>query len=39
MIIRVKWVDLELADELMPYHPDGISKLIRKTGAKYTLQK
>ena len=38
-ILKVEWMSLEEADRLMPYHPEGISKLINKTGAKYTLQK
>jgi 8-oxo-dGTP diphosphatase len=38
-IIEVKWVDLEEADKLMPYHPDGIAELIKRSGAKYVIQK
>ncbi|MFJ7737679.1 NUDIX hydrolase [Lysinibacillus sp. NPDC097287] len=38
-IIKVEWVSLEEADRLMPYHPEGISKLLNQSGAKYTLQK
>ncbi|MEG0449625.1 MAG: NUDIX hydrolase [Lysinibacillus sp.] len=38
-IIKVEWVSLDEADQLMPYHPEGISKLLYETGAKYTLQK
>ncbi|USK71202.1 NUDIX hydrolase [Peribacillus asahii] len=38
-IIKVEWVSLEEAERLMPYHPEGVSKLINESGAKYTLQK
>ncbi|KAA9018347.1 NUDIX hydrolase [Niallia endozanthoxylica] len=38
-IIKVKWVSLEEADRLMPYHPEGISKLLNESGANYTFQK
>jgi len=38
-IIKVEWVSLDEADRLMPYYPGGISKLLKETGAKYTLQK
>ncbi|GLB61811.1 MULTISPECIES: NUDIX hydrolase [Bacillaceae] len=38
-ILKVEWVDLEEADRLMPYHPEGVSKLIRTSGARYILQK
>ncbi len=37
-ILKVKWVDLEEADRLMPYLPEGLSNLIRKSGARYTIQ-
>ncbi|OMP68701.1 NUDIX hydrolase [Domibacillus epiphyticus] len=37
-IIKVDWMSLEEADRLMPYYPDGISKLLSESGAKYTLQ-
>lgn len=37
-ILKVEWVSLEEADRLIPYHPEGISKLINQMGAKYTLQ-
>ncbi|MED4402469.1 NUDIX hydrolase [Metabacillus fastidiosus] len=38
-IIKVEWLDLEEADKLMPYHPEGISKLLNNSGAIYTLHK
>jgi 8-oxo-dGTP diphosphatase len=38
-IIKVEWVSVEEADRFMPYHPDGISKLLKKSGAKYVIQK
>ncbi len=37
-IVKVKWVEIEEADRLMPYYPDGISKLVKKPGADYILQ-
>jgi len=37
-ILKVEWMSLEEADRLMPYHPEGISKLINQAGAIYTLQ-
>lgn len=37
-ILKVEWVDLEEADRLLTYYPDGVSKLISTTGARYTLQ-
>ncbi|MFJ7755112.1 NUDIX hydrolase [Peribacillus muralis] len=37
-IIKVEWVDLEDADRLMPYYPEGVSKLINESGARYILQ-
>nr|WP_204953492.1 NUDIX hydrolase [Metabacillus crassostreae] len=38
-ILKVEWVDLDEAERLMPYHPEGISKLIKTSGASYTFQK
>ncbi|GIM46188.1 DNA mismatch repair protein MutT [Collibacillus ludicampi] len=38
-IIKVEWVNVEEADRFMPYHPDGISKLLKNSGAKYVIQK
>ncbi|GKV66773.1 MULTISPECIES: NUDIX hydrolase [Sporosarcina] len=38
-IIKVEWLSLEDADRLMPYHSEGISKLLTESGARYTLQK
>ncbi|PAQ15711.1 phosphohydrolase [Bacillaceae bacterium SAOS 7] len=38
-ITKVEWISLEDADGLMPYHSEGISKLLNGPGAKYTLQK
>ncbi|WP_062049619.1 NUDIX domain-containing protein [Bacillus sp. JCM 19034] len=38
-ILKVEWVDLEEVDRLIPYLPEGVSKLIRRSGARYTLQK
>ncbi|MGM0924761.1 MAG: NUDIX hydrolase [Bacillota bacterium] len=37
-ILKVEWIVLEEADNLMPYHPEGVSNLIKNSGAKYTLQ-
>ncbi|MGE6376687.1 NUDIX hydrolase [Peribacillus muralis] len=37
-IIKVEWVDLDDADRLMPYYPEGVSKLINESGARYFLQ-
>ena len=37
-ILKVEWMSLKDADQLMSYYPGGISKLIDQTGAKYTLQ-
>jgi len=31
-IMEIAWMDLERADELMPYYPEGISDIIRKNG-------
>ena len=38
-IIKVEWMCLDDADRLMPYYPEGISKLLNESGANYTLQK
>ncbi|MBK5446770.1 MULTISPECIES: NUDIX hydrolase [unclassified Peribacillus] len=38
-ILRVEWVNLEEADRLMPYYPEGVSKLISNSRAGYTFQK
>ncbi|OEH91164.1 phosphohydrolase [Bacillus solimangrovi] len=38
-ILKVEWIDVAEVDLLMPYLPEGISTLIRSSGAKYTLQK
>ncbi|CAM5795251.1 MULTISPECIES: NUDIX hydrolase [Brevibacillus] len=37
-ILEVKWVDLAEADRLLPYHPDGVSALLRGAGADYVIQ-
>lgn len=37
-ILKVEWQSLEDADRLMPYHAGGISKLLTKLGATYTIQ-
>ncbi|KWW21406.1 phosphohydrolase [Peribacillus simplex] len=37
-IMKVEWMDLEKADRLMPYYPEGVSKLINESGASYILQ-
>ncbi|GMB08061.1 NUDIX hydrolase [Thermolongibacillus altinsuensis] len=38
-IITVKWVDVDRAEELMPYHPNGIRSFLKKTyGAQYVMQ-
>ncbi|MGP4072952.1 NUDIX hydrolase [Piscibacillus sp. B03] len=37
-ILKVEWVDIEEADRLMPYHPEGISQLLNRLGARYILQ-
>lgn len=37
-ILKVEWVDLDEADRLMPYHPEGISQLLNYSGARYILQ-
>jgi len=38
-IVKVEWVSIEDADRLMPYYPEGITKLLKRSGAKYTIQK
>lgn len=38
-ILKVEWVDLEQVDRLMPYYPEGLSQLIKESGARYTIQK
>lgn len=38
-IITVEWVDVDKAEELMPYHPNGIRSFLKKTyGAQYVMQ-
>ncbi|MEJ8547531.1 NUDIX hydrolase [Brevibacillus borstelensis] len=37
-IMEVKWVDLAEADRLLPYHPEGVTALLRGTGVDYVLQ-
>jgi 8-oxo-dGTP diphosphatase len=38
-IITVKWVDVDKAEELMLYHPNGIRSFLKKTyGAQYVMQ-
>ncbi|WP_374718568.1 NUDIX hydrolase [Parageobacillus toebii] len=38
-IIDVQWVDIETAEQRMPYHPNGIRAFLRPTsGAQYTIQ-
>ncbi|MGX1983219.1 8-oxo-dGTP diphosphatase [Thermolongibacillus altinsuensis] len=38
-IITVEWVDVDRAEELMPYHPNGIRSFLKKTyGAQYVMQ-
>jgi 8-oxo-dGTP diphosphatase len=38
-IITVEWVDADRAEELMPYHPNGIRSFLKKTyGAQYVMQ-
>ncbi|QQE73486.1 NUDIX hydrolase [Brevibacillus composti] len=37
-ILDVKWVDVEEADRLLPYYPEGVSGLIRAPGAAYVWQ-
>lgn len=36
-ISEVKWVDLETANELMPYHSEGVEGLL-KSASTYTFQ-
>jgi 8-oxo-dGTP diphosphatase len=36
-ISEIKWIDVEKADQLMPYHPEGILYLLSKS-AKYQYQ-
>lgn len=35
-IDEVKWVDIETANSLMPYHPEGIEKLLKSHAPYYT---
>lgn len=37
-ILKVEWINLDEADSLMPYHPEGVSKLMKASGAGYTFQ-
>ncbi|MGX1901809.1 NUDIX hydrolase [Thermolongibacillus altinsuensis] len=38
-IITVEWVDVDKAEELMLYHPNGIRSFLKKTyGAQYVMQ-
>ncbi|OOE02064.1 phosphohydrolase [Anoxybacillus kestanbolensis] len=38
-IITVEWVDVDKAEELMPYRPNGIRSFLKKTyGAQYVMQ-
>jgi len=36
-ILEIKWVDLPTANELMPYHPGGVERLLKSSSA-YTIQ-
>lgn len=36
-ILEIKWVDLQTANELMPFHPGGIESLL-KSSSPYTFQ-
>lgn len=37
-IAEIAWIDIEKADELMPYHKDGIKKIIDTDGIIYVDQ-
>ena len=37
-ILKVEWVDLKVADKLIPYYPNGISTLISSSNAQYIVQ-
>jgi 8-oxo-dGTP diphosphatase len=36
-ISEIKWVDIQTANELMPYHPDGVESLL-ESSSPYTFQ-
>ncbi|WP_249872859.1 NUDIX hydrolase [Oceanobacillus saliphilus] len=36
-IAAIEWVDIERANELMPYHPNGVNSLL-KASSPYTFQ-
>jgi 8-oxo-dGTP diphosphatase len=36
-ILEIKWVDLQTANALMPYHPDGVERLL-KSSSPYAIQ-
>jgi 8-oxo-dGTP diphosphatase len=39
-ILKVEWVDVETAESLLPYHPNGIRSFLNPTcGAKYVIQR
>jgi len=38
-ILKVEWIDLKTADNLMPYYPNGISSLINNSNAQYIIQR
>jgi 8-oxo-dGTP diphosphatase len=39
-IIAAQWINVEKAEALMPYHPNGIRSFLRQTcGAQYVIQR
>ncbi|QPA32793.1 NUDIX hydrolase [Thermaerobacillus caldiproteolyticus] len=39
-VLDVQWVDVEKAEKMMPYHPNGIRGFLKKTcGAEYKIQR
>jgi 8-oxo-dGTP diphosphatase len=39
-IITVQWIDVEKAEALMPYYPNGIRSFLKQTcGAQYVIQR
>jgi 8-oxo-dGTP diphosphatase len=39
-ILDVQWMDVERAEELMPYHPNGIHTFLKQAhGAEYMIQR
>ncbi|MFC4184429.1 NUDIX hydrolase [Saccharococcus thermophilus] len=39
-IVEVQWVDVETAEQRMPYHRNGISGFLKQTrGASYTMER